>query len=422
MRARYLGALGRQHAPSQQILAPGMQRRQSEFAFAGARVYVALLAVREVPVGLRSLQSVLFRQRQTHSFQVLHAAEAPPSGFSLAGHAEPRNAALQEGPRVEAGAGGRSQGGACAETRPGPCCHAAPRVNAFPPVVIFRDVAGIHLGDGRLWGRVPAQVRIPALVLVEVVVQSFQGAPGPLPPLAQVAELLLHVHPQILGGGGPGGRRGGGGRQERRGQAGGRGLRRPPRTRLAAPSQFAAQVGGFPSGLHGVLHHEVQQALLTLKELGNRRDQREANTHTGYMLSYKLRYLIGQQTAALVSMLGPESPLAQHVVSSDLDRLGQPAVKQGLIQGEGLGQTWGRACTEEEKWWEGERERYQQVTQGPKHSSLKEEKRWENVLVLVDIICIDQRTFTRVRRRDLRSSLGKCPHFTSEMLTLGSIR
>lgn len=50
----------------------------------------------------------------------------------------------------------------------------------------------------------------------------------------------------------------------------------------------------------------------------------------------RLRYLIGQQAAALVSMLGPKSPLAQHVVSSDLDRLGQPAVKQGLIQREGL--------------------------------------------------------------------------------------
>lgn len=52
-----------------------------------------------------------------------------------------------------------------------------------------------------------------------------------------------------------------------------------------------------------------------------------------------LRYLIGQQTAALVPMLGPKSPLAQHVVSSDLDRLGEPALKQGLIQGEGPRQT-----------------------------------------------------------------------------------
>lgn len=52
---------------------------------------------------------------------------------------------------------------------------------------------------------------------------------------------------------------------------------------------------------------------------------------------YTLGYLVGQQAAALVPMLGPQSPLAQHVVSSDLDRLGEPAVKQGLIQG--LGQT-----------------------------------------------------------------------------------
>lgn len=58
-----------------------------------------------------------------------------------------------------------------------------------------------------------------------------------------------------------------------------------------------------------------------------------------YMLCYMLRYLIGQQTAALVSVLGPKGPLAQHVVSSDLDRLGEPAVKQGLVQGEGLRQT-----------------------------------------------------------------------------------
>lgn len=51
-----LSALGRQHAPSQQILIPRMQRWQSEFAFAGAYVCVAVLAVREVPVGLCGAQ------------------------------------------------------------------------------------------------------------------------------------------------------------------------------------------------------------------------------------------------------------------------------------------------------------------------------------------------------------------------------
>lgn len=100
-------------------------------------------------------------------------------------------------------------------------------------------------------------IRIPALVLMEVVVQGLQGAPGPLPPLAHVAEVLLHVRPQVLRSGGTGGGGGGGGGQERRGPAGGGGLREATSTRLVAPSQFTAQVGGFPSGLHGVLHHEV---------------------------------------------------------------------------------------------------------------------------------------------------------------------
>lgn len=147
------------------------------------------------------------------------------------------------------------------------------------------------------------RVRNPALMLMEVVVvKSFQGAPRPLPPLAHVAELLLHVHPQVLGGGGPGGRRGGGCRQERRGQAGRGGLREPPRTRLAAPSRFAAQVGGFPSGLHGVLHHEVQQALLTLEELTNRRDEKTGEKLV--MSSNVLHATLPDRTAGCRSCLG----------------------------------------------------------------------------------------------------------------------
>lgn len=117
------------------------------------------------------------------------------------------------------------------------------------------------------------QVRTPALMLMEVVVESLQGAAGALPPLARVAELLLHVHPQVLGGGGPGGRRAAGCRQQRGGQAGAGRLREPPSSRLGAASRFAAQVGGLPGGLHGVLHHEVQQALLPLEELKDRREQ-----------------------------------------------------------------------------------------------------------------------------------------------------
>lgn len=38
-------------------------------------------------------------------------------------------------------------------------------------------------------------------------------------------------------------------------------------------------------------------------------------------------------------MLGAQSPLAQHVISGDLNRLSEPAVKQRVVQWEGLGQT-----------------------------------------------------------------------------------
>lgn len=47
-------------------------------------------------------------------------------------------------------------------------------------------------------------------------------------------------------------------------------------------------------------------------------------------------YLVGEQAASLVPMLGPQSPLAEHVISGDLDRLGEPAVEQRVVQWEGL--------------------------------------------------------------------------------------
>lgn len=47
-------------------------------------------------------------------------------------------------------------------------------------------------------------------------------------------------------------------------------------------------------------------------------------------------YLVGEQATALVPMLGTQSPLAQHVISGDLNRLGEPAVEQRVVQWEGL--------------------------------------------------------------------------------------
>lgn len=47
-------------------------------------------------------------------------------------------------------------------------------------------------------------------------------------------------------------------------------------------------------------------------------------------------HLIRKQAAALVPMLGAQSPLAQHVIRSDLNRLGEPAVEQRVVQWEGL--------------------------------------------------------------------------------------
>lgn len=47
-------------------------------------------------------------------------------------------------------------------------------------------------------------------------------------------------------------------------------------------------------------------------------------------------YLVGEQAAALVPVLGTQSPLAQHVISGDLNRLGEPAVEQRVVQREGL--------------------------------------------------------------------------------------
>lgn len=82
---------------------------------------------------------------------------------------------------------------------------------------------------------------------------------------------------------------------------------------------LAAKLRGLPGGLHGVVHHKAEQVLLSLQQL------------------------VRQQAGRLVTMLpAVQGPLAQHVVSRDLHRLGQPAVKQRVVQREGLGETWGR--------------------------------------------------------------------------------
>lgn len=66
-----------------------------------------------------------------------------------------------------------------------------------------------------------------------------------------------------------------------------------------------------------------------------RQDKLVATLHKESSLFSK-SHLIGQQAAALVSVLGSQRPLAEHVVGSDLNRLGQPAVEQGAVQWEGL--------------------------------------------------------------------------------------
>lgn len=110
-----LSALGCQHAPSQQVLVPRMQLRQAEFASARACVRITLLAIREVPVSLSSVQHgrVLSSEWQAHRLQLGHAStpsEAPPSGFTLAGQTESWGAAVKDGPCVghrDARTGGR---------------------------------------------------------------------------------------------------------------------------------------------------------------------------------------------------------------------------------------------------------------------------------------------------------------------------
>jgi len=63
-------------------------------------------------------------------------------------------------------------------------------------------------------------------------------------------------------------------------------------------------------------------------------------------VAVKSPYLVRKQAGALVLVLRAQSPPAEHVVSGDLNRLGQPAVKQGLVQREGLWQT----CRGEGEW------------------------------------------------------------------------
>lgn len=138
-----LSALGCQHAPSQQVLAPRMQLRQAEFAPARSRVRVTLLAVGEVALSLSSVQHGCFlsSEWQVPRLKLCYAAaptQTPPPGSTLAGEAEPRGATVKNGPCVghcEPRAGRRGRRGACSEAGSSPRCDAVPRANAVPPPV-----------------------------------------------------------------------------------------------------------------------------------------------------------------------------------------------------------------------------------------------------------------------------------------------
>lgn len=104
------------------------------------------------------------------------------------------------------------------------------------------------------------QVRAPGLVVMKVVVvvQDLGGAPGLFPFPAHMAGLFLrHTRPEALCSGGAAGGGGGCCREEWLGLGGGAGLWVSTSTGLVAPSRLAAQLGCFPGGLHGVLHHKV---------------------------------------------------------------------------------------------------------------------------------------------------------------------
>lgn len=99
-------------------------------------------------------------------------------------------------------------------------------------------------------------MHIGAPGLVVVVVQGPRGAPGPFPFPAYMAGVFLsHACPEALcsgrGAGGGGSRC----RHERLGLD--RDSGQSTSTGLVAHSWFPAQLGRFPGGLHGILHHEV---------------------------------------------------------------------------------------------------------------------------------------------------------------------
>ena len=120
------------------------------------------------------------------------------------------------------------------------------------------------------------QIRAPGLVVMKVVVQSPGGAPGPFPLPTHMAGLFLrHTRPEALCSGGAAGGGGSCSRQERLRLGGGGRLRVSTGTGLVAPPRFAAQLRCFPGGLHGVLHHQVQQTLLALQELNERMGGKE---------------------------------------------------------------------------------------------------------------------------------------------------
>lgn len=120
------------------------------------------------------------------------------------------------------------------------------------------------------------QVRAPGLVVMKMMVEGLGRSPEPFPFPAHMAGLFLgHVRPEALCSGGAAGSGGSCSRQERLGGLGrGCGLRLSSSTGLVAPSWFAAQLGCFPGGLHRVLHHKVEQALLALQELNEQENNR----------------------------------------------------------------------------------------------------------------------------------------------------
>lgn len=254
-----------------------MQLGQTQFASAGSCVRVAALAVGEVASILSAVQAgcLLPGQWNVPGLQ-LGPAQTPPSAFTLAGEAESCAAATIGNRELRVGCRRLRCDGETGSAR-----HTIPGPDAIPLVRVLRDVARIHFGDGRLRRRVSVQLGASGLVVVDVVMQGPGGAAGPLGPVAGL--LLCRAGPQALRRRGLSGlRRLAGGRQAETSAAG-----------LAATSRLAAQLRRLPGGLHGVLHHEVQQALLSLEELEESGDKEEEESEVKGGISF--RVLVGLQ-------------------------------------------------------------------------------------------------------------------------------